>query len=114
MDEWTSEVPMAVRERFTEIVDLTDDFCEKHLNDEYKEICRKMAVAVCQKGAAVGRGKSASWACGIVYSAGWVRGNGLFDFLFRPANGFPVHRAVLCPLTRLRHHVQRLGDRGRH
>ncbi len=72
MDEWTSEVPMALRERFTEIVDLADDFCEKHLGDEYKEICRKIAVGVCQKGATVGRGKSASWACGIVYSAGWV------------------------------------------
>lgn len=80
MDEWTSEVPMALRERLAEIVDLTDDFCDNHLNDEYKEICRKMAAAFCQANSAVARGKPASWACGIVYSAGWV------NFLTDPNN----------------------------
>lgn len=80
MDERTSGVPMALRERFAEIVDLTDDFCDKHLNDEYKEICRKLASAFCQANPAVARGKPASWAGGIGYTAGWV------NFLTDPNN----------------------------
>jgi len=72
MDEWKSEVPMAMRERLAEIIDLIDEFCDKHLNDEYKEICRKMAVALCRTAPSITRGKPKSWACGIVYSAGWV------------------------------------------
>jgi hypothetical protein len=40
---------MALRERFAEIVDVTDEFCDKHLNDEYREIFRKLAAAICQK-----------------------------------------------------------------
>ena len=100
MDEWTSEIPMALRERIAEIVDLTDEFCDKHLNDEYREICRKLAVALCQKESAIGRGKPASWACGIAYTAGWV--NFLTDPCQEPymrsediAKGFGVSMATM-------------------
>ena len=80
MGERLGEVPMPLRERLADIVDLTDGFCGKHLNDEYRECCRKMAVALGQKEAPLGRGNPASWACGIVYSAGWV------NFLTDPNN----------------------------
>ncbi len=80
MDERINETPMELRERLFEIIDLTDDFCDKYLNEEYKEICRKMAVAACQKQVPVDRGKTTSWACGIVYSVGWV------NFLTDPNN----------------------------
>ena len=80
MREWMSDVPMPLRERFAEIVDLTDEFCVRHLNNEYRDICRKLAIAVCRAGAPVALGKPTSWACGIVYSAGWV------NFLTDPNN----------------------------
>ena len=100
MDEWKSEVPITLRERLAEIVDMTDDFCDQHLNDEYKEICRNMAVAFCQGGSPVARGKPESWACGIVYSEGWV--NFLTDPCQKPymrseeiAKGFGVSMATM-------------------
>jgi hypothetical protein len=100
MDERMGEIPMALRERFAEIVDLTDEFCDQHLHEEYKEICRKMAVAICQEGSPVTRGKPASWSCGIVYAAGWV--NFLTDPCQQPylrsediAKGFGVSMATM-------------------
>jgi hypothetical protein len=66
------DVPPEFRERFSEIVSLSDDFCDRSLNDEYKQICRKMAASLCQKGSPVLRGKPASWACGLVYAVGRV------------------------------------------
>jgi hypothetical protein len=80
MKELMSDMPMPLRERFAEIVDLTDKFCVQHLNNEYGSICRKLAMAVCRAGALVTTGKPTSWACGIVYSAGWV------NFLTDPNN----------------------------
>lgn len=67
-----SDVPAEFRRDFLEIVALTDGFCTASLNDEYQQLCRAMAVAICQAGSPVNRGKRASWACGIVYSVGWV------------------------------------------
>ena len=66
------KVPADLREIFFELIALTDKFCDEHLNDEYKEVCRKLAASVCQPGVAVTRGKRAGWACGIVYTVGWV------------------------------------------
>lgn len=66
------EVPEELRQVFLEIISLTDEFCNDLLNEEYQELCRRMAVAICQPGSPVKRGKRASWACGIVYSVGWV------------------------------------------
>jgi hypothetical protein len=66
------DVPHEYRERFMEIVGLVDDFCDHFLNDDYKQVCRKMAVSLCQDGSPVLRGKPASWACGLVYAVGRV------------------------------------------
>jgi len=67
-----AEVPKAYAARFTVIVGLTDAFCDAHLNAEYKGLCREMAVAVCQKGSPVLKGKAEGWAPGIVYALGRV------------------------------------------
>ena len=66
------EVPKAYTTRFAGLVRLTDTFCEAHLNTEYKELCREMAIAVCQKGLPVVKGKPEGWAAGIVYALGRV------------------------------------------
>ncbi|MCC6679469.1 MAG: hypothetical protein IT445_01070 [Phycisphaeraceae bacterium] len=67
-----AEVPGAFANRFNELVELTDVFCAAHLNDEYKELCRDMAIAICQKGSPVRQGKPQGWAAGIVYALGRV------------------------------------------
>ena len=70
--ELMAEVPESYATRFTDLVGLTDTFCDAHLNAEYKGLCREMAVAVCQKGSPVLRGKTEGWAAGIVYALGRV------------------------------------------
>lgn len=65
-------VPDDYRERFAELVALTDAFCDAHLDQEYKEFCQDMAVDVCQEGSPVRSGKPEGWAAGIVYALGRV------------------------------------------
>lgn len=72
MDKLLEKVLQELRPRFVEIVAITDKFCDDHLTDEYKELCRKMAVAVCQSRLPVTSGKVVSWAAGIVSALGWV------------------------------------------
>jgi hypothetical protein len=79
-----AEVPKAYATRFSALVNLTDVFCDAHLNGEYKEMCREMAVAACQEGSPVLRGRPESWAAGIVYALGRV------NFLDDPSQ--PLHR----------------------
>lgn len=67
-----AEVPDEYREVYLELVALTDKFCSERLNDEYQDLCREMAISLCQDGSPVFRGKRASWASGVVYSVGWV------------------------------------------
>ena len=71
-DDFLDDIPLDYRERFTEIVALLDGFCERHLNDEYAEVCRRLAASMCQDDSPVLKGKAASWACGIAYAAGRV------------------------------------------
>jgi hypothetical protein len=41
MDDLLKKVPKELRPCFTEIVAIIDRFCDQHLDDEYKELCRK-------------------------------------------------------------------------
>jgi hypothetical protein len=73
MDEWMNRVPMELRERLFEVVDLTDDFCNRHLNEEYAELCRRLTVALARKRTSpLARGRAEVWACGIVRTIGWA------------------------------------------
>ena len=101
MDDLTAHIPESLRQVFSQIVVLTDAFCDEHLNDEYKELCRGMAVAICQEGSPVKRGKVAGWACGIVNALGWV--NFLGDPSIEPymrlgdvAKGFGVSQQTMA------------------
>ncbi|HEV7280273.1 MAG TPA: DUF6398 domain-containing protein [Pirellulaceae bacterium] len=94
------------RERFTEIVELIDAFCGRHLNDEYRYICRKMAGAICVEGSPVLKGKPASWACGVTYAAGRI--NFLHDPAQKPhmnpddvAKGYGVSSATMYAKGRI-------------
>ncbi len=72
LDAFLTEVPEEVQERFHEIVTITDRFCSQHLDDEFRDVCRRLATCLCQPESPVHRGKAASWAAGIVYEAGQI------------------------------------------
>lgn len=55
------------------IVQMTDAFCKDHLNDEYAEMCRKLATALARKRPSPFlQGKLETWACGIIRTVGRV------------------------------------------
>ena len=71
-------VPDSMQTRYQEIVILTDALCNEKLNHEYAILCRELIAALARKRPSplIG-GQAKSWACGIVYTIGFV--NFLFD-----------------------------------
>jgi hypothetical protein len=52
---------------------MTDAFCREFLDDEYATLCRKLAGILARKRPSpLIRGKSESWASGIVRVIGWI------------------------------------------
>jgi hypothetical protein len=71
-------VPKQMRAYFDALAEVIDRFCQQHLNEEYAQVCRRLAAALCRKRPSpVTRGRLQSWACGIVYTIGSI--NFLFD-----------------------------------
>jgi len=100
LDEYLEDVPDDLKPLFVSLTTLTDAFCDEHLNDEYKDLCRELAVEVCQKGTPAVRGKPQSWAAGITYALGHT--NFLSDPNTTPymasvdvAKGFGVSEATM-------------------
>jgi hypothetical protein len=55
------------------LIEMTDSFCKEFLNEEYAEMCRKLAGALARKRPSpLLQGKLETWACGIVRTIGWV------------------------------------------
>jgi hypothetical protein len=55
------------------LIEMTDAFCKEFLNDEYAELCRKLATALARKRPSpLLQGKLETWACGVVRTIGWV------------------------------------------
>ena len=77
------KVPKKLRSHYEEIASIIDTVCQKHLNAEYAEMSRKMASALARKRPSpLESGRANTWACGIVYTIGFV--NFLFDKSFPP------------------------------
>ena len=72
MDELLKDIPKDLHDRLTALVALIDAFCDLHLNAEYKELCRQMAVLLCKKRFPIGSGKVAGWAGAVIHAVGWV------------------------------------------
>jgi tetratricopeptide (TPR) repeat protein len=71
-------VPKQMRAHFDALAEIIDRVCLEHLNEEYAQVCRRLAAALCRKRPSpVTRGRLQGWACGIVYTIGSV--NFLFD-----------------------------------
>ena len=55
------------------LVQMTDAFCREFLNEEYAELCRKLATALSRKRPSpLLRGRLETWASGVVRTIGWV------------------------------------------
>lgn len=74
----TQTVPKAMQGVYAAIVELTDAFCQEHLNDEYAVLCRSAVAALARKRPSpLARGRLEIWACAVVHAIGTV--NFLFD-----------------------------------
>jgi hypothetical protein len=72
------KVPKKMLPKYEEIIAITDQVCESHLNAEYASLSRKMAAALSRKRPSpLERARTKSWAAGILYAL--ARVNFLFD-----------------------------------
>lgn len=63
----------SARQVLTEVVGMTDAFCQRRLNEEYAALCQKLAEKLAGKRPSpLLRGQPATWACGILRTIGWV------------------------------------------
>src|SRR5438876_8692808 len=86
-------VSVRMRPIFDAIVERTDAVCREHLNEEYADLCRRLAAALCRKRPSpVTRGRPQGWACGIAYAVGAV------NFLFDPSQKPHFKATELCAL----------------
>ncbi len=66
-------IPREIRERYEAVIGITDGFCREYLNEEYANLCRKMAVVLSRKRPSLlESGRTRSWAAGIIYVLGRV------------------------------------------
>lgn len=55
-----------------QILELTDTFCMKHLDGDYRDLCEDMIAELLDMDMPLDRGKPAGWASGIVHAVGFV------------------------------------------
>jgi hypothetical protein len=66
-----------------ELIALTGEFCDQHLNDEYKELAQKLILKMKRSHPAPFlRGRANTWAAAVIYALGQI--NFLFDRSFEP------------------------------
>ena len=71
-------VPVALRSRVLEILAITDEACDLHLDREYGELTRELVARLARKRPSpLMRGDTRIWAAGAIYTVGSI--NFLFD-----------------------------------
>lgn len=84
-------IPAPMQDTYAAIVALADAVCKKHLNEEYADVSRRLAAKLARKRPSpLSRGRTASWACGIVYAVGRI------NFLFDPSQQPHLRADELC------------------
>jgi len=74
----SENIPKVMQDKYLEIIDLTDTFCNENLNEEYAQFVRYVIAALCRKRPSpLSKGKAKTWACGAIHAIGTV--NFLFD-----------------------------------
>ena len=65
------KVPTAMQPIFDMVAGTIDGFCRKYLNEEYSQVSRELAAALCRKRPSpLMKGKPEQWACACVYAIG--------------------------------------------
>jgi len=89
-----------------QIIELTNAFCQNHLNEEYRELCEDLTWAVYEEGLPLEKGKPVGWASGIVHAIGFV--NFLHDPSQSPhmtstqlAEGFGVSQQTMLTKSKI-------------
>ncbi len=78
-----TSVPKAIRATYAAVTVLTDAVCAEHLDEDYRDLSRAMAGALCRKRPSpLTSGQPRTWACGIVHALGQV--NFLYDKFTQP------------------------------
>lgn len=87
----SERVPKNMKPTFDEVTALTDPFCQEWLNEEYRQLVREAAAALCRKRPSpLARGRIDIWACGIVLAVGSV------NFLHDPSQDPHMRTADVC------------------
>ena len=99
-------IPKEFQQVFTVITELTDAFCEMHLDEDYRQLCREMVAVLCQAGSPVEKGRPASWASGIVHTLGWVNflqdsGQPPYMTSAQVAEGFGVSQGTMAAKSKI-------------
>lgn len=77
------KIPVALRPRARETIEIADAFCAEYLDAEYGELSRRLIARLARKRPSpLERGEPRVWAAGVVYALGSV--NFLFDRSFEP------------------------------
>jgi len=72
-----------VENRRQQLIKLTSDFCNKYLDDEYKNLCEKLILKMSRKRKVpFMTGRIEIWAAAVIYALGQI--NFLFDKSFEP------------------------------
>src|SRR3954467_12473361 len=77
------KIPVALRPRAAEMIEITDAFCAEQLDAEYGQLCRRLIARLARKRPSpLERGEPRIWAAGAVYELGSA--NFLFDRSLEP------------------------------
>jgi hypothetical protein len=78
MSDADVRIPRAMRTAAQPIIDITDDVCQVHLDEEYAQIARQLVARLARKRPSpLVRGDARIWAGGVLYVA--AQANFLFD-----------------------------------
>jgi len=87
----STKVPKGTEAFYAALTELTDHFCDEHLNGEYAELARYAIAALCRKRPCpLASGTPRSWACAVLYALGQV------NFLSDKATDPTMAMADLC------------------
>ena len=77
----STSVPKSMQATYEAITALTDAFCRDHLNEDYRELARRMTAALCRKRPSpLASGQPRTWACGTGLTHEGLRSYAWADF----------------------------------
>ena len=68
----TVDIPDDAIKTLMQIIELTNDFCSNHLNEEYRELCEDLVWEAFEERLPLEKGRPTGWASGIVHAVGFV------------------------------------------